>query len=209
VKRVVYAASSSAYGEAEADKKSEDLPCRPISPYAVSKLAGELYCAAFTHVYGLETVALRYFNVFGPRQAADSAYSAVIPRFITALLHGHPPTIYGDGEQTRDFTYVDNVVDGNLRALTAPAAPGQVMNLATGGRTSLNELAATLGEIMGSALRPVHAPRRSGDIRDSSADTRRAAAVLGYSPSVSLYEGLRRTVAWLRQHAAPVPPLPG
>jgi nucleoside-diphosphate-sugar epimerase len=199
VKRFIYAASSSAYGEAIAPKKSEDLPARPLSPYGVSKLAGELYCTAFTHVYGLETVALRYFNVFGPRQDANSEYSAVIPRFISALLAGRQPTIYGDGEQTRDFTYIANVVDGNLRALTAPGAAGQVFNLAAGGQVSLNKLVQTLGDILGVRATPAYAAARPGDIRDSSADISRAQATLGYQPCVDLREGLEATIDWLRR----------
>jgi nucleoside-diphosphate-sugar epimerase len=199
VKRVVYAASSSAYGEAIAPKKSESMPARPLSPYGVSKLAGELYCAAFTNVYGLETVALRYFNVFGPRQDANSEYSAVIPRFISALLAGRQPVIYGDGEQTRDFTYIANVVDGNLRALTAPGAAGQMMNLAAGGRVSLNTLARTLGDILGVPATPTYAAARPGDIRDSSADISRAQDILGYTPRVDLRTGLEATIGWLRQ----------
>jgi nucleoside-diphosphate-sugar epimerase len=199
VKRVLYAASSSAYGEAVAEQKSEDLPARPISPYGVSKLAGELYCVAFTAVYGLETVALRYFNVFGPRQDALSEYSAVIPRFITALLSGGQPVIYGDGEQTRDFTFVANVVDANLRALTAPGVAGQVFNVAAGGRISLNTLARLLGEIMGPTVAPIYAAARPGDIRASSADISRARATLGYAPRIDFRAGLEATVEWLRQ----------
>lgn len=205
VRRVAYAASSSAYGEAVAGKKREDLPARPLSPYGVSKLAGELYCAAFTSVYGLETVALRYFNVFGPRQDANSEYSAVIPKFIAALLAGRQPTIYGDGEQTRDFTYVANVVDGNLRALTAPGAAGQVINVATGGQVSLNQLAQALGEVLGVAVAPTYAPPRAGDIRHSSADIGLAERLLGYKPRVSFRDGLARTVAWLRQPSGAAP----
>jgi UDP-glucose 4-epimerase len=206
VRRVAYAASSSAYGEAVAEKKSEDLPSKPLSPYAVSKLAGELYCAAFTTVYGLETVALRYFNVFGPRQDPGSEYSAVIPKFIAALLAGRQPAIYGDGEQTRDFTYVANVVDGNLRALTAPGVAGRVINVATGGQVSLNELARTLGEVMGVAVSPTYTAPRAGDIRHSSADIRLAERLLGYTPGVSFRDGLARTVAWLRRSLAAAQP---
>lgn len=199
VKRVVYAASSSAYGEAVAVKKVESLPARPISPYGVSKLAAELYCAAFTSTYGLPTVALRYFNVFGPRQDAGSEYSAVIPRFIMALLTGQQPTIYGDGEQTRDFTYVANVVDANLRALTADGAAGKVFNVAAGGRISLNQLANTLGEIIGCPVTPNYVAARPGDIRDSSADIGQARSTLGYVPSVDFRTGLEATVTWLKQ----------
>ena len=199
VRRVVYAASSAAYGESAADKQREDLPTRPLSPYGVSKLAGELYCAAFYTVFGLETVALRYFNVFGPRQDPNSEYSAVIPRFINALLAGHQPVIYGDGEQTRDFTYIANVVDGNLRALVAPGAPGQTFNLATGDRVSLNQLVKALGELLAAPVRPEYAPARLGDIRASSADIGRAQSVLGYAPVVDFNAGLEATLAWFRE----------
>jgi nucleoside-diphosphate-sugar epimerase len=152
-------------------------------------------------VYGLETVALRYFNVFGPHQNPHSEYSAVIPRFIHALLSGDRPMIYGDGEQTRDFTYIANVVDGNLRAITAADAPGQTVNLATGRRISLNQLANTLGEILGLPVEPQYLPARPGDIRDSSADIQRAKQVLGYTPIVDFYDGLEKTVDWYRQFA--------
>ncbi len=163
VKRVVYAASSSAYGEVEAEYQVETMPPNPLSPYGVSKLTGEYYCKAFTHVYGLETVVLRYFNVFGPRQDEMSQYAAVIPKFITAMMVGKPPIIYGDGEQSRDFTYVDNVVHGNLLALRAPGAAGEVMNLALGGSVSLLQLVDTLNRVLGTSIAPIHAelaPRR-------------------------------------------------
>ncbi len=156
VKRVVYAASSSAYGEVTADQQVETMPPHPLSPYGVSKLAGEYYCQAFTEVYGLETVALRYFNVFGPRQDETSQYAAVIPKFISAMLAGKPPTIYGDGEQSRDFTFVDNVVHGNLLALKAPDVAGEVMNLAIGGSVSLLQLVDKLNRILGTDIAPIH-----------------------------------------------------
>ncbi len=198
VKRVVYAASSSAYGDIEGEHKVETMAPRPLSPYGVQKLAGEYYCQAFTQVYGLETVALRYFNVFGPRQDETSAYAAVIPRFLAALLRGEAPVIYGDGEQSRDFTYVDNVVHGNLLALRAPKAVGQMMNLATGGRITLLDLAERLNRILGTSIAPVHEAPRAGDIRHSRAAIAKAEALLGFAPVVDFDEGLARTVAWFR-----------
>lgn len=200
VQRVAYAASSSAYGDVEAEFKVETIPPAPLSPYGVSKLAGEYYCQVFTTVYGLETVALRYFNVFGPYQDETSHYAAVIPRFIAAMLRGEPPTIYGDGEQSRDFTYIDNVVHGNLLALTAPDAAGQMMNLATGGRVSLLELVARLNDILGTDFQPIHDAARSGDIKHSRADVSRARDLLDFAPIVSFEDGLARTVDWYRKY---------
>jgi nucleoside-diphosphate-sugar epimerase len=200
VKRVVYAASSAAYESGEGPKQ-EGMPARPVSPYGVSKLAAELYCAAFHEVYGLETVALRYFNVFGPRQDPSSEYSAVIPLFISSLLAGRQPVIYGDGEQTRDFTFVANVVDGNLRAITAPQAPGQTINLATGSRISLNDLAQALGNLLDMPVKPRYAPARPGDIRHSSANITRAQQLLGYTPLVDFETGLQATLDWYRVRA--------
>lgn len=202
VQRVAYAASSSAYGDVDAEFKVETIPPAPMSPYGVSKLAGEYYCQVFTIVYGLETVALRYFNVFGPYQDETSHYAAVIPRFIAAMLRGQPPTIYGDGQQSRDFTYIDNVVHGNLLALTAPEAAGRVMNLATGGRVSLLELVDKLNAILGTQFVPVHDAPRPGDIRHSRADVNLARELLDFTPVVSFDEGLARTVAWYRKHLA-------
>jgi len=199
VKRVVYAASSSAYGDAEGEYKVETMPPRPLSPYGASKLAGEYYCQAFTHVYGLETVSLRYFNVFGARQDETSQYAAVIPRFIMALLRGEPPIIYGDGTQSRDFTYIDNVVHGNLLALRAPDAPGRVMNLATGGRVTLLELVDKLNRLMGTAIAPQHAPPRPGDILHSRAGIALAAELLDFAPLVDFDTGLARTLEWFKQ----------
>lgn len=201
VRRVVYASSSSVYGDqALTEPKVETMAPQPISPYAVSKLSGEQYCQVFHTVYGLETVALRYFNVFGPRQDPHSAYAAVIPKFTIALLNGEPPTIYGDGEQTRDFTFIGNVVEGNLLAATAPAekAAGQVMNLATGGQISLSELVQKLQAITGQDVAPVYDPPRPGDIKYSHADVGKAKALLGYEPVYDFDEGLRRTVEWYR-----------
>jgi nucleoside-diphosphate-sugar epimerase len=199
VKRVVFAASSSAYGNAAALPKREDMATAPLSPYALQKLVGEQYLQMFTALYGLETVAIRYFNVFGPRQDPSSPYSGVISLFITALLEGRAPTIYGDGGQTRDFTYVANVVDGVLKATQAPAASGEVINVATGGRISLNELFDTLKRIIGADVTPVYAEGRAGDVRDSQADIGKAGALLGYAPVVTFEEGLRRTVDWYRK----------
>jgi len=200
VRRFVYAASSSAYGNAPESVKSEALPARPLSPYAAAKLAGEYYCRSFAASFGLETVCLRYFNVFGPRQDPGSPYSAVIPLFITALLRGERPTIYGDGTQSRDFTFVDNVVHGNLLAAAAPAeqASGQVFNVATGRSISLLDLIQVLNDQLGTRIRPRFAPARTGDVLHSLADTRAAQRQLGYELQVDLAEGLRRTVAYYR-----------
>lgn len=199
VQRVVYAASSSAYGDADGEYKDESLPPRPQSPYAVAKLTGEYYCQVFTQVYGLETVALRYFNVFGPRQDPTSRYAAVVPLFITAMLDDTAPVIYGDGWQSRDFTYIDNVVQGNLLAATAPAAAGQVMNLATGGRISLLDLVDKLNALLGTQIQPHHAAERPGDIRHSRASIERARALLGYEPQVDFDTGLARTLDWYQR----------
>jgi UDP-glucose 4-epimerase len=198
VRRVVYAASSSAYGDIEGDAKVETMAPAPLSPYGVSKLAGEYYCRAFTASYGLPTVALRYFNVFGARQDPKSEYAAVIPRFVTALLRGEAPIIYGDGEQSRDFTYIDNVVQGNLLAATSEAAVGQAMNLALGQRITLLELVAKINAILGTNIAPQHAPARAGDIKHSRADGGLAKRLLGFEPEVDFDEGLRRTVAWYK-----------
>ena len=198
VKRVIYAASSSAYGDQAGDSKVESMLPAPISPYGAAKLAGEYYAAAFAHSFGLETVSLRYFNVFGPRQDPDSAYAAVIPKFITAMLRGERPTIFGDGRQSRDFTYIDNVVQGNLLACAAPAAIGETINLAAGGRVVLNDLVAQLNDILGSDLAPIYAAERPGDILHSQADISKARALLGFEPAVDFGEGLRRTVDWYR-----------
>ena len=199
VRRVVYAGSSSAYGDTPTLPKVETMPTAPRSPYALQKLIGEEYARLFTSLYGLETVRIRYFNVFGPRQDPASPYSGVISRFITALLDGQRPVIYGDGEQTRDFTYVDNVVNGVLKACTAERACGTVVNVAVGERTSLRDLLRRLCAIVGVEAEPVFEPARAGDVRDSLADITRAGELLGYAPTVTLDEGLRRTVEWYRQ----------
>lgn len=199
VKRVVYAASSSAYGDQAGDSKNEGMRPAPISPYAVAKLAGEHYAAAFYHSYGLETVALRYFNVFGPRQDPESTYAAVIPKFIKLMLNGERPPIYGDGRQSRDFTYIDNVVRGNLLACAAPDSPGETINLASGGQVVLNDLVVKLNAILGTDLPPLYGAERPGDILHSRADIGKAGQLLGYQPRVDFDEGLRRTVDWFRQ----------
>jgi UDP-glucose 4-epimerase len=201
VKRVVYAASSSAYGESPTLPKREDMQARPISPYAVQKLTSEHYMQVFAAVYGVETVSLRYFNIFGPRQDANSQYSAVLAKFITQMLHGQIPTIYGDGEQSRDFTYIDNAVQANLLAAQAPAGEvsGKVFNVATGVRFSLNQTYKMLQDIIGFSAPVKYAPARSGDIKHSLADITLAQTHLKYSPSVGFEEGLRRTTDWYRQ----------
>jgi nucleoside-diphosphate-sugar epimerase len=201
VRRVVFASSSSIYGSDLTLPKREDRAPRPIAPYAVAKLAGEGYCRSFSEVYGLETVALRYFNVFGPRQDPLSQYAAVIPKFIVALLRAESPVIHGDGEQSRDFTYIDNVVDANLLAASAPDVAGQTFNIACGERISLNDLVAELRAITGSELEANYVEARSGDVKHSLADIGRAEEMLGYRPAVSFSEGLRRTVASLRDGA--------
>jgi len=199
VKRVVLASSSSVYGANPQLPKREDMLPQPLSPYAASKLAMEGYARAFYHVYGLETVCLRYFNVFGPRQDPTSQYAAVIPKFITVMLKGERPTIYGDGEQTRDFTYVANVVDANIKAAHAKGAAGEVFNIACGQRISINELVRVLNEILGTDIEPVYAEPRPGDVRHSLADISTAGEVLGYEVAVAFAEGLRRTVEWYRE----------
>ncbi|MBE0691301.1 MAG: NAD-dependent epimerase/dehydratase family protein, partial [Anaerolineae bacterium] len=201
VRRVVYAASSSAYGDVEVENKVETLAPRPLSPYGVSKLTAEYYCQAFTACYGLETAALRYFNVFGPRQDPNSLYAAVIPRFITAMMSGMSPTIYGDGGQSRDFTHIDNIVHGNLLAANAPLAVGKVMNLALGIRVSLLDLVQKIKHLLGSDYQPIFEPPRQGDIRHSQANVDLARALLNFSPVVDFDTGLAQTVDWYRQTA--------
>jgi len=198
VKRVVYAASSSAYGNVPSLPQTETMAPNPISPYAVSKFAGEMYASVFTEVYGLETVRVRYFNVFGPRQDPTSPYSGVLSLFITALLRGASPLIYGSGEQSRDFTFVNDAVDATLLACTAPGAAGKVCNIATGGRYTLNQTISLLRRIIGSDVTPVFAAPRPGDILHSQADITTARQLLGYEPKISFEDGLARTVAWYR-----------
>ena len=200
VKRLVFASSSSVYGDSPTLPKHEDMPTNPLSPYAVSKLAGETYCRAFHGVYGLPTVALRYFNVFGPRQDPSSQYSAVIPRFITAALRGQPLTIYGDGNQSRDFTYVANVVAANLLACETPAACGHALNASCGRRYTLLELVSQLESLLGKGPLPAeHLPPQPGDVRDSMGDIRKARQLLGYEPSVDFERGLEQTVRFVSQ----------
>ena len=198
VRRLVYAASSSAYGDTEVLPKVETLPADPRSPYALQKHVGEVYCRLYHELYGLETVALRYFNVFGPRQDPRSTYAAVVPRFATACLRGEPPRIHGDGEQSRDFTYVADTVRANLLAADAPGAVGRVINVAGGRRIAMNRLLAEIQEIVGSELEPIHEPARPGDVRHSLADLSRARDLLGFEPAVPLAEGLRRTIESLK-----------
>ena len=205
VKRVVFAGSSSAYGDTPTLPKHEGMPNFPLSPYALQKVVGEQYLQLFTRLYGLETVTIRYFNVFGPRQDPSSPYSGVISVFASALLEGRPPTIYGDGEQTRDFTYIDNVVDGVLRACEAPGASGEVINVATAGRISLNVLFDEMRRLIGADVKPIYAGLRPGDVRDSQADISKAGRLLGYKPVISFEEGLRRTVEWYRTAAKATP----
>jgi UDP-N-acetylglucosamine/UDP-N-acetyl-alpha-D-glucosaminouronate 4-epimerase len=201
VRRVVYAGSSSVYGDAKRLPKREDMETRPLSPYAVGKLTGEHYLRIFASLYGLETLTLRYFNVFGPRQNAGSPYSGVISLFTAALLAGRRPVIYGDGRQSRDFTYVANVVDANLRALTVDGADGDVLNVATGSRVTLNRLLATLARHLGRKVQPRYLPPRAGDVRHSLADITRARRKLGYRPLVDFETGLLKTLEWYRDEA--------
>lgn len=197
VKRVVYAASSSAYGDQPKLPKTEHMPPDPLSPYAVAKLVGEYYCQVFTRVYGLEAVSLRYFNVFGPRQDPGSQYSGVVSRFISALFSGEQPVIFGDGEQSRDFTYIDNVVAANLSAASAKEASGKVINVANGERVTLNQLLSELKELTGKQdVNAEYADARVGDVRHSLADITRARKILNYESKVDLREGLKRTIDW-------------
>jgi nucleoside-diphosphate-sugar epimerase len=201
VKRVVYAASSSAYGDTPTLPKQEDMKPNPISPYAVAKLASELYMTSFYRCYGLETVSLRYFNIFGPRQDPSSQYSGVLAKFITQMLAGEAPTILGDGAQSRDFTYIDNVVSANLMACKAPAekVAGQVFNVATGTRIDLNETFAVLKKLIGFKGEVKYGPERAGDVKHSLADLTRSEKLLGYKPVVNFEEGLKKTVDWYRE----------
>jgi nucleoside-diphosphate-sugar epimerase len=200
VKRVVYAASSAAYGDDPTLPKIETMRPAPISPYGASKLAGEHYCQVYASAYGLETVCLRYFNVFGPRQDPKSEYAAVIPKFITAALAGREPRIFGDGKQSRDFCFIDNVIEANFKAMAAPAreASGGVFNVACGTACDLNQVVALIGEILGRRIEPRHEAERAGDIKHSWADISAARRALGYTAAVSFPEGLRRTIEWYK-----------
>ncbi len=199
-RRVIYAASSSAYGDTPTLPKHEEILPQPLSPYGVHKLAGEFYCRAYYECFGLETLSLRYFNVFGPRQDPKSQYAAAIPAFVTAILAGKAPTIYGDGEQTRDFTHVANVVHANLLAARASKTAGQVVNIACGERVSINRIVARINEHLGTSIKPLYAPARPGDVRDSLADIRLARQLIGFEPPVSFDEGLARTIDWYREN---------
>lgn len=201
VRRVVNASSSSVYGDAPEDSKHEGLPTRPLSPYAAAKLAGETLCQAWGKCYDLETVSLRYFNVYGPRQDPRSDYAAVVPLFISLMREGQRPPITGDGGETRGFTYVEDVVEGNLLALTAPDAAGQAINVGSATSTSIRQLVDLLNVLLGTQLPPLYVPRRPGDIRHSRADISRARETLGYNPTVDLRDGLKRTLAWFRDQA--------
>lgn len=198
VKRVVYAASSSAYGNQPTLPKVETMPPDPMSPYAIAKLAGELYARAFTQLYGLSTVSLRYFNVFGPRQDPTTQYAGVLAKFCTCAARGKPYPVNGDGEQSRDFTYVANVVEANIRAAECALEGAPVLNIACGERTTLNQIIAILNELSGQNLPAQYGPERAGDVRHSHADITRARTVLGYAPTIDLREGLRRTLEWYR-----------
>lgn len=198
VRRVVYAGSSSAYGETPTLPKIETMPCSVLSPYAASKLAGEQYCQVWSNCYGLQTVVLRYFNVFGPRQDPQSQYAAVVPKFVTAALRNESPVIYGDGQQSRDFCFIDNVIEANLKAADAPDVSGQVFNIACGEATTLLQVVESVGQILGKPLVARHEAPRAGDIKHSLADIQKAKTLLGYTASVSFQEGLRRTVQWYR-----------
>jgi UDP-glucose 4-epimerase len=198
VRRVVYASSSSVYGDSPLLPKAEDHTPAPISPYAVSKLAAEHYCRTFAVLYGLETVSLRYFNVFGPKQSPESKYAAVVPLFIRAALNGEPLVVHGDGEQSRDFTYIDNVVQANLLSWTTPGVGGQVFNIACNSRHSVLDIAHTVQKLLDRPVKIEHTPPRAGDVRHTQASIEKAQRLLGYKPTVDFEDGMRRTVDWLR-----------
>jgi nucleoside-diphosphate-sugar epimerase len=200
VRRFVYAASSSAYGDTPTLPKVETMAPDPLSPYAVGKLVGEYYCSVFSRVFGLETVSLRYFNVFGPHQDPASQYAAAIPAFVTAILRDSPPTIYGDGAQSRDFTYVDNVVQANLLAARAKKTHGQVINVACGEAVTVNAIIGAINELLGKDIRPIYAPPRPGDVKHSLADITAAKELIGYEPMILFRAGLEKSIDWYRRH---------
>lgn len=202
VKRFVYAASSSAYGDTPTSPKVETIRPDPLSPYAVGKLVGEYYCSVFAKVYGLETICLRYFNVFGPQQDPASQYAAAIPAFITAILKDQPPTIYGDGEQSRDFTYIDNVVHANLLAARAKKTAGQVVNVACGEAVTVNAIIGMINRLLGKSVKPNYVPARVGDVKHSLADIAAARKLLGFEPVVPFHKGLERSIDWYRKNLA-------
>jgi UDP-glucose 4-epimerase len=199
VRRFVYAASSAAYGDDPAQLKVETMLPRPISPYAIGKLAGEYYCSVFFKVYGLETISLRYFNVFGPRQDPKSQYAAAIPAFVTMMLNNKQPTIYGDGEQTRDFTYIDNVVHANLLAANASHASGEVINIASGTSVTVNETITLIAKLLGKSPKPTYTSERAGDVKYSSADISLAKKIIGFEPVVSFHDGMANVIEWYRR----------
>jgi len=200
IKRFVYAASSSAYGDSPTMPKVETMQTNPKSPYAAAKLFGEYYCSVFSQVYGLDTIALRYFNVFGPYQDPTSEYAAAIPAFVTSILRGQSPTIYGDGEQSRDFTYIDNIVHANLLAARAPKTAGNVVNVACGDKITINAIIAMINEITGRSVAPIYAPTRAGDVKHSLADITKAKALIGFTPVVDFRTGLEIAIKWYREN---------
>jgi len=200
VKRFVYASSSAAYGDTPTLPKVETMPPQPMSPYAVGKLTGEYYCSVFYQVYGLETISLRYFNVFGPYQDPTSQYAAAIPAFVTTILKDKPPTVYGDGEQSRDFTYVDNVVEANLLAARAKHTKGEVVNIACGEDVTVNAIIEMINELLGRNIKPIYAAPRPGDIKHSLADITASRKLLGFRPTVSFQQGLRLATDWYREN---------
>jgi len=200
IRRFVYASSSSAYGDTPTLPKVETMAPQPLSPYAVGKLAGEYYCSVFHQVYGLETISLRYFNVFGPYQDPTSQYAAAIPAFVTAILKDEPPTIYGDGEQSRDFTYVDNIVEANLLAARVKKTAGEVLNIACGEAVTVNEIIDMINEILGKNIKPIYTDPRPGDVKHSLADISAAKKLLGFKPKVSFREGLQKAIDWYREN---------
>ena len=199
VKRVIYASSSSVYGDTPTLPKHEEMNPHPLSPYALQKYVGEQYCRIFHELYGLDTISLRYFNIFGPKQDPNSLYSAVIPKFIDALVHDRPPTIFGDGEQSRDFTYVENVVQANLLAMSAERLHGEAINIACGKQTSLNQLLSIIKDILGSAQAPIYDEPRKGDVRHSLADIRKGKELINYEPKVRIETGLKKTVEFFKK----------